>query len=51
MFAAVHESGCGPSRHFACANNQVAFRTKRTLDGMQDRRDRSQMTIQFGRRP
>jgi hypothetical protein len=37
-------TAAGPSRHFACANNQVAFRTKRTLDGMQDRRARWRMT-------
>jgi hypothetical protein len=37
-------SACGTSRHFACANNQVAFRSKRTSIGRQDRLDRSRMT-------
>jgi hypothetical protein len=40
----MHESRSGPLRHFACAQNPVAFRSKLTLDDRQDRLALTRMT-------
>ena len=44
LFAAVHESGSGPSRHFPALRNSVAFGAQRTWSRLWLARPWSRMT-------
>jgi hypothetical protein len=40
VFVAVREAGCGPSRHFAAAQQSVALGGKATVAGARQKRAR-----------